>query len=68
MSAQLMPMEPWIQSLVDQWVLTPLEADSLQDLWMEAPDDFDIEAPPHLRHAFEKLALDRSLDSSDTLH
>jgi hypothetical protein len=68
MSAQVMPLEPWIQSLVDQWVLTPLEADSLQDLWMEAPANHEIVAPPQLQHLFDKLALDRLLDSNDTLH
>jgi len=59
-----MCLAPWLQVLVDQWVLTPLEADALQDFWMEAPEDLAMDAPEHLQKPLGKLWLHRQIDET----
>lgn len=68
MSAIPMPLEPWLQSLVDQWVLTPLEASDLQNVMLESDSNDWVEIPEHLTQPFNKIALHRLLDETATLH
>jgi hypothetical protein len=68
MSATPMPLEPWLQELVDLWVLTPLEADQMQDFWRLLPDNAPQELPEHLHPAFRKVSLQQYLDETATRH
>ena len=68
MSATPMPLEPWLQELVEQWVLTPLEASQMQDFWDLMEEGLAQELPEHLHPAFRKVSLHQYLDSSSTLH
>lgn len=44
--AQQMQLDPWVQELVDQWVLSPLEAARLQLQWDEMPQGQMLWLPP----------------------
>ena len=68
MSATPMPLEPWLQELVDLWVLTPLEASQMQDFWDLMEEGLAQELPPHLDQPFRKVTLHQYLDETATRH
>lgn len=69
MSAMPVELEPWLQDLVDQWVLTPWEASQMQDFWNLLPDSAPQELPQHLDPLFRKVTLHQYLDSQEaTMH
>ena len=62
MSATPMPLEPWLQELVEQWVLTEPEAQQLQFLAQAALVGPELEPPPGVVQALQKLALHGLVD------
>ena len=57
MSAQLHRLQPWLQEMVDNWVLTPLEASEIEDVMMPAQEGELVMLPPQLHDAASRVNL-----------
>ncbi len=57
MSAQQHQLAPWLQQLVDNWVLTPLEASEIEDVMMSAQVGELVMLPPQLHEAASRVNL-----------
>lgn len=58
LAAQLLVLHQDLQELVDNWVLTPMEADQLQDLRLMAPMEADLViVPEELYPLVNKISL-----------
>ena len=67
MSAQQHQLAPWLQQLVDNWVVSPQEASQIEDVWLMTPPDEEQTLPPHLQPAGWRIGL-FNWPSSPTLH
>lgn len=57
MSATPMPLEDWLQELVDQQVLTSLKASNLQSEFLMTPEGELRVLPKHLKSSAERVYL-----------
>ena len=68
MSAQLHQLTPWIQELVDNWVITPLEATLFEDEWLTVPPDQERNLPERFWSMASRMHLYESPSPSNHLH
>lgn len=61
MSAQQAPLSPWIQEMVDLQVLSMLEAQTLEDFWLQTPEGEIRMAPAEMADLLQRVWLHEQL-------